>query len=79
MAVRFRNLANLNLGQLNNSTDKHLIKYNGNSTTFELFSVNELLDTSTTDNNVSDSFVEQLEEELDTSVIQIESIDAGSF
>lgn len=79
MAVRFRNLANLNLGQLNNLKDKHLVKYNANSTTFELFSVNELLDTSTTDNNVSDSFIEQLEREIDTSNVTIENIDGGSF
>ena len=79
MAVRFRNLANLNLGTLNNLKDKHLIKYNGNSTTFELISVNELLQTSQTDDDISNPFVEQLEQELDTSVIRIESIDAGSF
>lgn len=79
MAVRFRNLANLNLGQLNNLKDKHLVKYNANSTTFELFSVNELLDTSTTDNNVSDSFIEQLEREIDASNVNIENVDGGSF
>jgi hypothetical protein len=79
MAVRFRNLANLNLGQLNNLKDKHLVKYNANSTNFELFSVNELLDTSTTDNNVSDSFVEQLEREIDASSVTIENVDGGSF
>lgn len=79
MPTRLRNLTDTNLSELSNLKNKNLVRYNNTTNRFELFSTNELLVTSTTDDNVSDSFVQQLEQEIDTSNIIVRDVDAGTF
>ena len=79
MPTRLRNLTDTNLSELSNLKNKNLVRYNNTTNRFELFSTNELLVTSTTDGNVSDSFVQQLEQEIDTSDIIARDVDAGTF
>lgn len=79
MPTRLRNLTDTNLSELSNLKNKNLVRYNNTTNRFELFSANELLVTSTTDGNVSGSFVQQLEQEIDTSDVIVRDLDAGTF
>lgn len=80
MPVRFRQFENINVPVLDNSTNKYLIKYNASSGVFDLVSTDSLIDKSLEDNNVPDSFVTQLEQQIDTeNISQQIDIDGGSF
>ena len=79
MPTRLRNLTDTNLSELSNLKNKNLVRYNNTTNRFELFSENELLVTSTKDGNVSGSFVQQLEQEIDTSDVIVRDLDAGTF
>lgn len=79
MPTRLRNLTDTNLSELSNLKNKNLVRYNNTTNRFELFSANELLVTSTTDGNVPGSFVQQLEQEIDTSDVIVRDLDAGTF
>ena len=60
------------------SKDGLIVTYDSTSNKFILISQTNL-DTSTSDSDISDSFVEQLEEELDFGQIQAGDVDGGAF
>ena len=78
MAVRFRTLSNFS-DTISNLKNKHVVRYNDTSKRFELVSVDEVLGTSQEDDDISDSFVTQLEQQIDADAIPVENVDGGSF
>ena len=78
MAVRFRTLSNFS-DTTSNLTDKHVIRYNNTSKKFELVSVDQVLEISQEDDDISNPFVTQLEEQIDTDAIPVDNVDGGSF
>ena len=68
-----------NFGTLDASKDGLIVTYDSTSNKFILISPDEALDTSASDADISDSFVEQLEQELDFGQIQAGDVDGGAF
>ena len=68
-----------NFGTLDASKDGLIVTYDSTSNKFVLISPDEALDTSASDGDISDSFVDQLEQELDFGQIQAGDVDGGSF
>ena len=68
-----------NFGTLDASKDGLIVTYDSTSNKFILISPDEALDTSASDSDISDSFVDQLEEELDFGQIQAGDVDGGAF
>lgn len=76
MPSRIRDLKDVNLGTLNNSKNKNLIRYNSTSGKFESISIDTLLGFST---NIPTSFVDVVEQEINTDNILLKNVDGGSF
>ena len=68
-----------NFGTLDASKDGLIVTYDSTSNKFVLISPDEALDTSASDSDISDSFVDQKEEELDFGQIQAGDVDGGAF
>ena len=68
-----------NFGTLDASKDGLIVTYDSTTNKFVLTSPDEALDTSASDSDISDSFVEQLEQELDFGQIQAGDVDGGAF
>ena len=68
-----------NFGTLDASKDGLIVTYDSTSNKFILISPDEALDTSASDSDISDSFVDQLEQELDFGQIQAGDVDGGAF
>jgi len=61
------------------SLDGHLLSFDAASNTFVLISPDEYLSDTVTDGDIPDSFVTQLESELDLGNVQIDNLDGGEF
>ena len=68
-----------NFGTLDASKDGLIVTYDSSTDKFVLISPDDALDTSASDSDISDSFVDQLEQELDFGQIQAGDVDGGSF
>jgi len=80
MPTQFRGFVNANTPILNNTRNKFLMRYNASTDNFDLVSADSLIDTSTDDSNVPDTFITQLETQIDTdNVVNFGDIDAGTF
>jgi len=77
MPTRFRDLLNTNLPILNNSKNKHLMCYNASLNKFEIISSDVIVSSAAT--SISDSFVTQVEQEINVNNITFAGIDAGTF
>lgn len=76
MPSRIRDLKDVNLGTLDNSKNKNLIRYNSTSGKFESVSIDTLLGFST---DTPNSFVDVVTQELDPNNILLKNVDGGSF
>ena len=74
-----REMGDQNFGTLDASKDGLIVTYDSTTNKFILISPDEALDTSASDSDISDSFVDQLEEELDFGQIQAGDVDGGAF
>jgi len=68
-----------NFGTLDETKDGLIVTYDSTTNKFVLISPDEALDTSASDSDISDSFVDQLEQELDFGQIQAGDVDGGAF
>lgn len=68
-----------NFGTLDASKDGLIVTYDSSTDKFVLISPDDALDTSASDSDISDSFVDQLEQELDFGQIQAGDVDGGAF
>lgn len=76
MPSRFRDLKDVNLGTLDNSKNKNLIRYNSTNGKFESVSIDTVLGFST---DIPPSFVNVVEQEINVDNILLKSVDGGSF
>lgn len=80
MALRLRDLLNVNFGTLDNSKNKQVVSYNSSSNLYGLvnsdtvFSSNQVLD-----GNLPDNFVTQIENEVDLGDMDLTGVDGGLF
>lgn len=76
MPSRIRDLKDVNLGTLDGSKNKNLIRYNSNSGKFETINIDTFLGFST---DTPNSFVDVVTQELDPNNILLKNVDGGSF
>ena len=77
MPTRLRDATDANFDPLNNK-NKHVMKYNSTSNSFEVVSVDTTISLASTTSTPQD-FITQLEEEIDPNNIAFGGIDAGAF
>ena len=80
-ARRFRDVFNVNLGTLNASKNKNLVRYNGSTGEYNLISIDGFLVSTQVlgDQDLPDTFVSTLEEQIDTDNLEFRGLDGGSF
>lgn len=84
--MTFRNSTRLGFvnnqqGTLSNATSKYLLRYNHTAGHFDLVSSDDLITSSTTDNDgdaLPDAFIDQIEAQIDAGNVN-RNYDAGSF
>lgn len=79
MPRNFRQLDDFGDTTLGVSKNKHVLRYNNSTGKFDLIPFDTALDVSAEDADISDSFVEQLEEEIEVAEVQRFDYDGGSF
>jgi hypothetical protein len=79
MPTRVRDLKDTDLQDLNNSKNKYVLRYNANFDKFDVVSVDSILSETSTDSDVPDDFVTQVEEEIDVNNIAFAVLDGGTF
>jgi len=66
-------------GELDSTKDGLLVSYDSVTDKFVLVTADQVLSTSSEDNDLPDDFITQLEQELDLGTIQIDNLDGGAF
>jgi hypothetical protein len=79
MPRNFRQLNDFADTTLGVAKNKHVLRYNNTLGRFQLIPFDTALDVSASDNDISDSFVTQLEQEIEVGEVQNFNYDAGSF
>jgi len=59
--------------------DRTVLQYDATEDRFKLVSVDDVLTTAAEDGNISDTFVEQVEEQISVENLQLIDVDGGSF
>ena len=77
MPTRIRHLDNSDGGSA--SQHKFVLQYNHSLDRFVLISADSVLSKTSDDLNIDDTFVEQLEEELNIERLKVIELDGGSF
>jgi len=76
---RLEEMSDTDFGTLDSSKDGLIVSFDQETQTFVLVTADTLLDRSTEDNNLSDTFITQLEQEIDLADVNVDTIDGGSF
>ena len=79
MATRLRDLVDLDVAPLTAAKNRYIMRYNSTSDKFDLIPFDTALAVSAEDRDIDDSFVDQLEIEVDPKEGQNFRYDAGSF
>ena len=66
-------------GTLDATKDGLLVSYDSTTDKFVLVTADQVLSTSSEDDDLPDDFITQLEQELDLGTIQIDNLDGGTF
>lgn len=69
----------VSLENVNSAGDRTVLQYNAAEERFKLVSVDDILDTAAEDGNISDVFVDRVEEEISVENLQLIDVDGGSF
>ena len=67
------------LENVNTLSEKSFLQYDSTENKFKLVDANDVLSTSAEDGDVSDAFVDQLEEQISAENLQLLDVDGGSF
>lgn len=67
------------LENVNTLSEKSFLQYDSTENKFKLVDANDVLSTSAEDGDVSDAFVDQLEEQISPENLQLLDVDGGSF
>lgn len=78
-ASRVEELTDTNFGTLDSTKDGLVIAYDSATDKFVLVSADTVLNTTTDDSNISNTFVTQLESQLDLGQIAASDLDGGTF
>lgn len=78
-ATRVEQLTDTNFGTLDSTKDGLVVAYDSASDKFVLVTADSVLTTTTDDGNINDTFVTQLESQLDLGQIAATDLDGGSF
>lgn len=76
MATRFRNLANLDLGTLNGSKNKNLVRYNASLQKFETITIDTLIGLTT---DLPTTFIDTVEANINIDNIDTVNYNGGTF
>jgi len=71
-------MADTSFGDLDSTKDGYFVQYNNTTKLFDLVSADQLLETAVEDNDLPDTFIEQVEAEIDLGAID-EDVDGGTF
>lgn len=74
-----REMGDVKFGNLDVSKDNLVVAYDSTSDKFILVTADDLLSVSAEDNDIPDTFITQLEQEIDLGEISITDIDGGFF
>ena len=74
MATRTVGLENINATE-----NRTVLQYNAADDRFHLVSVDDILESSAEDGNISDEFVDQVEEQISVENLQLIDVDGGAF
>ena len=72
-------LGDTNFGTLDESKDGMVVSYDAKTDKFILITADDVFIESTSDDDIPDVFVDQVEAEVDLGTIGIDSLDGGSF
>lgn len=78
-ASRVEELTDTNFGTLDETKDGLVIAYDSTTNKFVLVSADTILTTTTDDGSISDTFVTQLESQLDLGAVALTDLDGGTF
>lgn len=78
-ASRVDQLTDTNFGTLDSTKDGLVVAYDSASDKFILVSADTILNTASSDGNLSDTFVTQLEGQIDLGEISVSNLDGGTF
>ena len=76
---RFRDIHNVNFGLLNKYKEKHLVKYDVSTNQYSLIPMDTVLTNVGQSQEIPQSFIDQVEEEVDAANMDFDGIDGGSF
>ena len=79
MPRNFRQLNDFSDTTLGVAKNRHVLRYNNTLGRFQLIPFDTALDISASDRDISDSFVEQLEQEIEVGEVTEFDYDGGSF
>ena len=79
MPRNFRQLDDFGDTTLGATKNKHVLRYNNSTGKFDLIPFDTALDISASDRDISDSFVTQLEQEIEVGEVTEFDYDGGSF
>ena len=71
-------MADTSFGDLDSTKDGYFVQYNNTTKLFDLVSADQLLETAVEDNDLPDTFISQVEAEIDLGAID-EDVDGGTF
>ena len=77
--TNFEELNDVNIENVGNSQDGHVLVYDASTDKFVLVDPDVVLSTSAQDSDLPDNFISQLEGELDLGQIQVDVLDGGAF
>ena len=76
---RLEEMSDTAFGTLDESKDGLIVSFDRETKNFVLVTADTLLDRSTEDNNLSDTFITQLEQEINLADVNVDTIDGGTF
>lgn len=78
-ATRVEELTDTNFGTLDSTKDGLVVAYDSATDKFVLVSADTVLNTTTDDGNISNTFVTQLESQLNLGEVALGDVDGGTF
>ena len=76
---RLEEMGDTAFGTLDESKDGLIVSFDRETKNFVLVTADTLLDRSTEDDNLSDTFITQLEQEINLADVSVDNIDGGTF
>ena len=76
---RLEEMGDTAFGTLDESKDGLIVSFDRETKNFVLVTPDTLLDRSTEDDNLSDTFITQLEQEINLGDVSVDNIDGGTF